>query len=133
MNTLSIDTSDTKKAKVWIKCDSKTFKVSDSRKTRADITLSLIEKVLIKSNLKISEIDKLYVNEGPGSFTGLRVGVSIANALSFAIGRPINRQILGKIISPVYIRPAESSKNRDFSSRAHVNFRSSSVQAGEVH
>ncbi|OIP58109.1 MAG: tRNA (adenosine(37)-N6)-threonylcarbamoyltransferase complex dimerization subunit type 1 TsaB [Candidatus Levybacteria bacterium CG_4_10_14_0_2_um_filter_36_16] len=102
MNILSIDTSDTKKAKVYIKCDSKTFKVSDSRETRSDITLSLIEKVLKISNLKISDIDKLCVNEGPGSFTGLRVGISIANALSFSIGKPINGQIFGKIISPVY-------------------------------
>lgn len=102
MNILSIDTSDTKEAKVWIKRDSKTFKVSDSRKTRSDITLSLIEKALKISNLKISDVDKLCVNEGPGSFTGLRVGISIANALSFSIGKPINGQIFGKIISPVY-------------------------------
>ena len=47
-------------------------------------------------------IDAIEVNAGPGSFTGLRVGASIANALSFALGIPVNGKPLGEIVEPRY-------------------------------
>ncbi|OGE33518.1 hypothetical protein A3J19_04465 [Candidatus Daviesbacteria bacterium RIFCSPLOWO2_02_FULL_41_8] len=36
------------------------------------------------------ELEGIEVETGPGSFTGLRVGVSVANALGFALGIPVN-------------------------------------------
>lgn len=36
-----------------------------------------------------TKIDKIIVYEGPGSFTGLRIGISVANALSYAFHAPI--------------------------------------------
>lgn len=36
------------------------------------------------------KIKRIFVNSGPGSFTGTRVGVAIANALSFSLGVPVN-------------------------------------------
>ncbi len=36
------------------------------------------------------KIKRIFVNSGPGSFTGTRVGVSIANALSFSLNIPVN-------------------------------------------
>lgn len=36
------------------------------------------------------KIRRIFVNSGPGSFTGTRVGVAIANALSFSLGVPVN-------------------------------------------
>jgi tRNA threonylcarbamoyladenosine biosynthesis protein TsaB len=41
-------------------------------------------------NLKFKDLAKIQVKTGPGSFTGLRVGVSTANALGFSLGIPVN-------------------------------------------
>src|SRR3989304_2310461 len=58
-----------------------------------------IDKILNKSSnfsgagksrqLKISAIEGIVVYKGPGSFTGLRIGFSVANALAYAQNIPI--------------------------------------------
>ena len=50
---------------------------------------SKIEELLKKENLSISDIDGVIIYEGPGSFTGLRIGISIANALAYSLGVPV--------------------------------------------
>lgn len=49
-------------------------------------TLEWLEKFLQKSKTPLKKIEKIIVCSGPGSFTGIRVGVSMAQALSFALG-----------------------------------------------
>lgn len=63
---------------------------------------------LDKSGVSLKEITNIEVNPGPGSFTGTRVGVSIANALAFALGIKVN----GKQppIEPVYSAPPNITK-----------------------
>ncbi len=51
--------------------------------------LPLIEGVLKYISLPLKKIDGLAVSLGPGSFTGLRIGVSTMKGLSFALSRPI--------------------------------------------
>ena len=47
--------------------------------------LTLIVKDLLNShNLKIQDIDKIYVNQGPGSFAGIRNSLSLVKAVSVA-------------------------------------------------
>lgn len=41
------------------------------------------------------KIKRIFVNSGPGSFTGTRVGVSVANALAFSYKIPINNLKIG--------------------------------------
>lgn len=50
---------------------------------------------------KITEIE---VNPGPGSYTGLRVGVAIANALGYVLKIPVNGRKVDKleIVEPIY-------------------------------
>lgn len=55
----------------------------------AETINSEIESILAKSNKKYSDIDGIVVYRGPGSFTGLRIGISTANALSYGLGIPI--------------------------------------------
>lgn len=45
---------------------------------------------LVKKAIEGKEVSAIYVNKGPGSYTGLKVGVSVANALGFALGLPVN-------------------------------------------
>ncbi|CAN5318097.1 hypothetical protein BH10PAT1_BH10PAT1_3990 [soil metagenome] len=52
--------------------------------------LPFIEEVLKKNKLKTNDITEIKVNTGPGSFTGLRIGITIANTLGFVLGIPVN-------------------------------------------
>ena len=49
-----------------------------------DKFMILISNFLNKKKIKLSEIDRIYVNLGPGKFTSLRISLSIAKAISFA-------------------------------------------------
>lgn len=48
-----------------------------------------IEDVLKKGNLALSDLDAIAVSKGPGSYTGLRIGVSAAKGLCFALDLPL--------------------------------------------
>ncbi len=98
---LYIDTSDGQKIIVGI--DDKRFK-TDARQEKAQKLLPFIDEILKKEGKKIKEIKEIEVNTGPGSFTGLRVGVSVANTLGWVLGIPVNGKDLrkGEIIEIKY-------------------------------
>ncbi len=48
-----------------------------------------IDKVLIENNIKKSSLQAIAVSKGPGSYTGLRIGVSAAKGLCFALDIPL--------------------------------------------
>lgn len=48
-----------------------------------------IDRVLADASLSTSDLDAIAVSKGPGSYTGLRIGVSAAKGLSFALGIPL--------------------------------------------
>jgi tRNA threonylcarbamoyladenosine biosynthesis protein TsaB len=48
-----------------------------------------IEEILNKSSISYGDLDGLAIFKGPGSFTGLRIGMSVANALAFSQNIPI--------------------------------------------
>lgn len=51
--------------------------------------ITIIDDCLTDSNLKIEDIDKFYVVNGPGSFTGIRVGVTIGKAIAWSLNKKI--------------------------------------------
>ncbi len=75
---------------------------SISKDNRPESILLLIDRVCEKAGVKVSEVDEITVEEGPGSYTGLKVGVSVANALSFALGKKVNGKNVGEIVEPKY-------------------------------
>ena len=100
---LILDTSDNKKITVGLNINSREYintKKITSNKTQ--IILPMIDKVLKKYSLKPEDLSEIRVNEGPGSFTGLRVGIAIANALSFVLKIPVNGKKVGTIMAPSY-------------------------------
>jgi tRNA threonylcarbamoyladenosine biosynthesis protein TsaB len=48
-----------------------------------------IDELLSANNVKKNELTGICIYEGPGSFTGLRIGFGIANALSYALNIPV--------------------------------------------
>ncbi len=60
-----------------------------SKKDEGEKLLPMIKKAFEKNKKQINELRKIFVVAGPGSFTGLRIGVSIANALAFSLKIPV--------------------------------------------
>jgi tRNA threonylcarbamoyl adenosine modification protein YeaZ len=60
----------------------------EARTGHAERLLPMIGEVMAKAGLAFSELDRIAVTVGPGSFTGVRVGVAAARALALALGRP---------------------------------------------
>ncbi|MEL6538932.1 MAG: tRNA (adenosine(37)-N6)-threonylcarbamoyltransferase complex dimerization subunit type 1 TsaB [Bacteroidota bacterium] len=58
-------------------------------KTHASHLTLMIEQVLANAKVDRSEISAIAVSEGPGSYTGLRIGASTAKGMAFALGIPI--------------------------------------------
>ena len=48
-----------------------------------------IQEVIKKAEVTIKDIDAIAVSKGPGSFTGLRIGISTAKGLCYALGKPL--------------------------------------------
>jgi tRNA threonylcarbamoyladenosine biosynthesis protein TsaB len=80
---LYIDTSNSEK--ILIKLDGTNYE-TDSKREKAQALLPFIAEKLSESGKEISDISDIDVHTGPGSFTGIRVGVSVANAISYALG-----------------------------------------------
>jgi tRNA threonylcarbamoyladenosine biosynthesis protein TsaB len=55
----------------------------------AETLNSKIEEILNKSSISYNDLDGIAIFQGPGSFTGLRIGLSVANALAYAKNIPI--------------------------------------------
>ena len=62
---------------------------ADAGKKHAETLLPLIDDLLEENGATIHDIDLFAVDIGPGSFTGVRIGVSLVNALAFATGKQI--------------------------------------------
>lgn len=57
--------------------------------THAEKLHVFIEEVLHEAAIKFSDLHAVAVSEGPGSYTGLRIGVSSAKGMAYALGIPI--------------------------------------------
>jgi tRNA threonylcarbamoyladenosine biosynthesis protein TsaB len=57
--------------------------------THSQKFLPLIEQMLVCVDIDISEIDYFAISNGPGSFTGLRIGVATIKAIAQALNKPI--------------------------------------------
>ena len=48
-----------------------------------------VDKILKESNIEIEQIEKIFVSIGPGSFTGIRIGLTFAKVLSWSLKIPV--------------------------------------------
>ena len=51
--------------------------------------LSLVDAVMVKAELKLAQLDGFAVCVGPGSFTGLRIGIASIKGLAYALNKPV--------------------------------------------
>lgn len=93
---LFIDTSKRNEVKVAIELNGKVYE-KVKKNVQSQNVLKLIDELLKEKKLKLSSIKRIEVNTGPGSFTGLRVGISVANTLSFSLKIPVNGKPAGQV------------------------------------
>ncbi len=60
----------------------------NNRITHSQTLLPLVQSLLNSSKLTASDIDVFAVSAGPGSFTGLRIGISAVKGMAYALGKP---------------------------------------------
>jgi len=61
----------------------------DNNYSHAERLHVYIDEVLKQASIKSSQLDAIAVSKGPGSYTGLRIGVSAAKGLCFALNKPL--------------------------------------------
>lgn len=106
MNKLIINTANENLIIVLQKDEKVFFSSDDFAKHHNEVMLSEIDALLKENNLKINDIDEFGVVVGPGSFTGIRVGIATIKAFRDALkvkAKSINNlQFLFKLASKQY-------------------------------
>jgi tRNA threonylcarbamoyladenosine biosynthesis protein TsaB len=88
---LNIETS-TKNCSVSIADTGKIIAIKELNNgnySHAEVLHPFIENILAQGGISKDKIDAIAVSKGPGSYTGLRIGVSAAKGLSFALSIPL--------------------------------------------
>lgn len=87
---LSIETS-TRSCSVCLSKDGQAWIVREvqSQSGHAEQLTLFIQEVMQTANLDLKDLDAIAVSQGPGSYTGLRIGISTAKGLCYALDKPM--------------------------------------------
>jgi len=87
---LNIETS-TQVCSVSLSIDGKTEAVKEShtKNSHAELLTIFAQQLLSEQNYAFKELDAIAVSKGPGSYTGLRIGVSTAKGLCYSLDKPL--------------------------------------------
>lgn len=100
---LLINTSNNKEIEVGLEIKGKrSTKKKALTEQKREVVINMIDEILRKNNIDIHDLTGVNVNNGPGSFTGLRVGIAIANALGSLLKIPVNGKKIGELENAVY-------------------------------
>lgn len=90
MNILAVDTS-SQSLVVAVKTDTYfdeyTSEIKDFK--HSERLMTIVFEMLERANLKISDLDLLVCTRGPGSFTGLRIGMATLKGIAYGNGKPV--------------------------------------------
>ncbi len=132
MNVLAIDTS-TAMLGLGLQTDEHYFELNqDIGLHHTENLLKAVQTLLDTSGLTTAQLDLVVVARGPGSFTGLRIGMSTAKGLSFGAGIPVvsvptlDMYAYGQRVYPDWVVPVmDARKNRVYA----AFYRDGSVQS----
>lgn len=62
---------------------------SNYKKTHSETLMVMVDRVLKECECTVNQVDAFAVTTGPGSFTGLRIGLAAVKGLSMATGKPV--------------------------------------------
>lgn len=86
---LSIDTTSREKVILTIIRGNKENCFKFPTQDQSKDLLVRVDRVLKKEKIQLKDLQAILVNSGPGSFTGVRVGVTTANALAWTLNIPV--------------------------------------------
>lgn len=90
MKILAIDTSALTATAAILSDDTLLGEISTTTKlTHSQTIMPMIDELLKKVSLDIADIDLFACSEGPGSFTGLRIGIGTIKGLAYGLGKPV--------------------------------------------
>lgn len=87
--------------------------VQNMKVTHSVGAMPAVEELFAKANMKPSQIDAVAISEGPGSYTGVRIGVTIAKTLAWTLKKPLvgvsslqvlaaNAKLFNGVICPLF-------------------------------
>lgn len=88
---LNIETA-TKNCSVALAKNGKTIamrEIAEEGYSHAEKLHVFIEELMVQNNISFKELNAVAVSQGPGSYTGLRIGISSAKGLCFALNIPL--------------------------------------------
>jgi len=92
MKRLSIDTSSAIASVAIVENETIIVeKFSEDQKTHSEKIVPLVDEVLKSANITLNDIDEFCVCVGPGSFTGIRIGVALVKGMAQAL----NKKVIG--------------------------------------
>lgn len=107
------------------------YRESSEPKAHASLTAVFVQEVLAERGVSLSDCDAVCVSMGPGSYTGLRVGVSTAKGLCFGSGRPLLAVgTLDTLVAQAF-SPAEAEANVEPQSGLYPRAEASAEEDGE--
>jgi tRNA threonylcarbamoyladenosine biosynthesis protein TsaB len=65
------------------------LRTSSEPRVHASALAVFVEEVLLENKITVRDLDAVAVSKGPGSYTGLRIGVATAKGLCYASGKPL--------------------------------------------
>lgn len=86
--TLGIDTSGKTASAALFDADNEVFLAGTSlytQKTHSQVIMPIVKDILAQAGKTVGDIDLIAVADGPGSYTGLRIGVAAVKAMGFAL------------------------------------------------
>ena len=63
--------------------------IKESERHHSDFIMPMLKELLDRNNITVHDLNELFVVNGPGSFTGVRLGVTIAKTLAYTLNIPI--------------------------------------------
>jgi len=90
---LAIETSSQACSVALIQCNGKAVVVSqeycDTPRSHTKLTLPMVDKILSEASLTLADLNAIAFSAGPGSFTGLRIGLGVVQGLAFGADLPV--------------------------------------------
>jgi len=65
------------------------LKESDTKNSHSSVLTLFVDEVIKAAGIALADLDAIAVSEGPGSYTGLRIGVAAAKGLCYALEKPM--------------------------------------------
>lgn len=87
---LYIDTGNNKKVDIALSVNGKKISKIRPNVWSSQLLVPMIDELLSENKVLLTELTGIRVNTGPGSYTGLRVGIAAANMLAYLLKIPVN-------------------------------------------